>query len=350
MENGIDSFVKEHGLNERKVTDVSSGICPCGPSKKVRAAIRKAVRDIRFPAGPALARLRNTLASKLGVDGDCLVFSNSVEELLRLVSSVFDPKKILSAGPLLDVHSAALSASGAKVEHAAYGENGSLKEMGPITPESANASLIFISQPNRITGCLSETEWMRKTLDSFGPDKAIAVVDESLIEFTDDPGSCGRAARGEGVIVLRSTVNFYGLPGLGLAYAVSSPDIITKLERAKNCEVNILAAVAARAAVRDGTYRRTARKYIADEKKFLLEALEKIRGLTCCDSDSNVLLLRAACPVDKMSVILARKGFLMADWRTAEEPGETFFRVSVMGHEKNVKFVRILKQAFAVTD
>jgi histidinol-phosphate aminotransferase len=345
LENDVYSFARENGINERKVVDVSSGICPCGPSKKVTAAIRKAIRDIRFLPDPSLSRLRRTISSKLGINGDGLLFANSVEELIYLISSVFNPKKVLAAGPLLGIHSKALSASGEEIESIEGEGAGFVMEGKAPWKRPGDAGLVFISQPNRITGRLADSGWLEETLDFCGTRNNLAVLDESLIEFTGDQGSCERASLGQGVVVLRSTANFYGLPGLGLAYAVSSPGIIERLKEAKHCEVNTLAAAAARAAVTDKTYGQSARKYIAEERKFLVESLKKTGRFTCYDSDSNVLLIKAAYPAEDMSAVLARHGFLISAWKTGEAPGETFFRVSVMEHEKNVKFLRILKQA-----
>jgi threonine-phosphate decarboxylase len=349
LENDLYSFARENGFNERKVVDVSSGICPCGPSKKVKAAIRKAIRDIRFLPDPSLSRLRRTISSKLGIDGDSLIFANSVEELIYLISSAFNPKKVLAAGPLLDIHLKALSASGEEVEYlegegAGFAMEGKASGTGP-----GDAGLVFISQPNRITGRLADSGWLGETLDFCGSRNNLAVLDESLIEFTGNQGNCERASRGQGVVVLRSTANFYGLPGLGLAYAVSSPGIVERMKGKKHCEVNTLAASAARAAVRDKTYGQSARKYITEERKFLVESLEKTGRFTCYDSDSNVLLIKAAYPEEETSAALAKQGFLISAWKTGEAPRDTFFRVSVMEHEKNVKFLRILKRAAGIT-
>jgi histidinol-phosphate/aromatic aminotransferase/cobyric acid decarboxylase-like protein len=341
MENDIYSFARERGLNERKVVDVSSGICPCGPSKKVRAAIRKGIKDLHLLPDPSLSRLRRTIASKLGIDGGSLIFANSIEELLHLVSNVFTPGKVLSAGPLLETHSRAFSASGAEVEQI---------EAEKLSTGPAESGLVFISQPNRITGRLADREWLEEALDFCVMRNNLAVLDESLIEFTGDGGNCKRASRGQGVIVLRSTANFYGLPGLGLAYAVSSPGIIESLKIKKHCEINTLAASAARAALTDKTYGQTARKYTVGERKFLLQSLKGVEGFTCYDSDSNVLLIKTSHPAEKVSDLLAKQGFLISAWKTGEAPGETFFRMSVMGHEKNVKFLRILKRAAGVRD
>jgi histidinol-phosphate aminotransferase len=337
MEDDIYSFARERGISERKAVDVSSGICPCGPSGKVRAAIRKAIRDIRFPPEPSLSRLRRTVSSKLGAAGNNVFFANSVEELLRLISGVFRPQKVTALGPVLDVHSSALTSSGSEIEYASWGEGG----------ETGSGGLVFVSQPNRISGRLVDLDRMDRMFDSGGHDNLV-VVDESLIEFTGDPGSCERAFREERVIVLRSTANFYGLPGLGVAYAISSPGIIGRLKEKKSCEVNTLAAAAARAALIDKTYRETARKYVAEERKLLCRSIERIGGFRCFDSDSNVFLIQASCPAEEISSILARKGFLIRPWKTGDAPGGVFLRMSVMEHEKNVKFLRVLKQAAGV--
>lgn len=335
----------EYGLDGRKVVDVSSGICPCGPSKKVRAAIRKAVREVCFPPDLYLSRLRKSLSSKLGIGGDSLLFANSIEELLHLISYVFRPRKVWAAGPMLDLHRVALSSSGAEVGSLHDKEGDFSPKDGAVPPAGEGTCLVFFSQPNRVTGRLADDVSIGKVVNSLGGEDTLVVVDESLIEFTDSPGNCRKAATGEGLIVLRSTANFYGLPGLGLAYVVSSPGLIERLEAVKHCQVNTLAAAAARAAIKDKTYLKTARKFIGEERKFLKDAINKTGDFVCRDSDSNVMLMGTKRSAKKICALFARKGLLMTVWDSGEEPGETFFRLSVMGHEKNIKFVRILREA-----
>ena len=166
----------ERCLAGRKVVDVSSGICPCGPSKKVRAAIRKAVREVCFPPDLYLWRLRKSLSSRLGIGGDSLLFANSVEELLNLISDVLRPGKVRAAGPLLDLHR--------EVENLHDKEGGFSSEDGAVAPAKEGTCLVFFSQPNRITGQLADDVRIGNVINFSGEEDTLVVVDESLIEFT----------------------------------------------------------------------------------------------------------------------------------------------------------------------
>ena len=90
---------------------------------------------------------------------------------------------------------------------------------------------------------------------------------------------------------------------------------------------------------------KAARKFIGEERKFLTDAINKTGEFMCRDSDSNVMLMGTKRSAKEICALFAKKGFIMTVWDSDEEPGETFFRLSVMGHEKNIKFVRILREA-----
>src|ERR1700690_175807 len=136
MEKDLYLFAEEQHKNLSKVIDVSAGICPLGPSKKVKAAIRKAVRDIdRYP-DPELRRMRNFFSSKFGINKHGILFANSINELLKLVPSVF-------------------------------GTDG----------------LVIISNPDRITGRLAPRDELIKTLSVNTGKGCMIVLDEALIEF-----------------------------------------------------------------------------------------------------------------------------------------------------------------------
>ncbi len=152
------------------------------------------------------------------------------------------------------------------------------------------------------------------------------------------------AVRKENLIVLRTTANYYGLPGLELAYAVSSPTIIRKLSKRSICTVSALACEAARTAYKDKAYRRLVKEFLEEEKRTFARALKTMDRVTFYDSDCNVFLLKVECPGKNVPDVLARAGFLIKDCSGVEGLGKEYLRLSVMKHDQNQKLLRILKE------
>jgi threonine-phosphate decarboxylase len=330
-------------LSENKVIDISSGISPLGPSKKVRASIRKEIKNIKNYPDPELTKLRRLLISKSGLSGGGILFANSIKELIYLIPDVFKPKKVLVIGPALRIYEEAVSSAGAKISYLNSDEKSGFITDVELTKEKIKGvDLLFIANPNRITGRSIDRRILYESFSSAEEEKLHVVMDESLIEFTEDDRYYNDILSCNNFITIRTTANFYGLPGLELAFAVSSPSMIVKLKQKNLSCVNSLAIEAARTALKDNVYKKLTRKYINDEKKLLVNALKKIRGIKCYDSDSNLLLIKLDCPGEKIINTLASAGFMIRECRDIEGLNGSFLRFSVFKHEYNLKFIRIL--------
>lgn len=338
MEKDIHTFAEEQNLNLTRVTDVSSGVCPLGPSKKVKAAIRKAAKDIGLPADRDCRRLAAFFASKFGIQKDCILFANSGSEIVYRCRQAFKPSKVIVAPP-------AIASKGAAPE----GKPGRGTADGSARPEAVpdqlcSGDLLIVSNPDRITGSMAGRAKLRTILHAAAARGAVVVLDESLIQFTGDDSFIEEAGTSDNLIILRTTANFYGLPGLELAYAVSSPQTLAKLRNVCRPGLNHLAIEAARTALKDKTYIKAAKAFIREERRLFLYALRKISGLTVFASDSNVFLAKVDSRREEILSRLSRAGFLVRDCGDIDGLDNTYLRLSVMSHDKNSKFIRILKE------
>jgi threonine-phosphate decarboxylase len=345
MEKDIYTFAREHGLKEHRVIDVSAGICPLGPSRKVKAAVRKAVRHLGVRPDPGSADLRKFFRTKFAVAGDSVLFANSLREILSLIPAVCRPGRILIAGPALNIYAEASRDSGAELRYITIGDAPGFETgVESITQHIKGGELLFIARPNRVTGRLMDRGDLMRIVENALEKNAFAVVDESLIEFTDDAGLLDAITDRNNLILLRTTACCYGLPGLELAYTVASPELTAKLRAKKTGDVSMLAAEAAKTSYKDTAYRRLTGEFIQNEKRLLSGAFKKMDGVTFYDTHSNVFLVKLDCPVKDVTDTLAKAGFLIHDCGDIEGLGANYLRLSVMSHDRNLKLLRILKE------
>ena len=339
MNKDIHTFAEELKKNLSRVTDVSAGISPLGPSGRVKAAIRKAAKDIDLYADQECRRLKTYFTSKFGIPPDCIFFANSLDELIFRCTVAFKPAAVRSPGAYQIIG----QSMGQSIGHQSIDQS-----MGILNP----GDLLILSNPNRITGKLLDRQGIADMVKTAGgpntPD-AVILLDESLIEFTNDDSFFEAAGISSNLIVLRTTANFYALPGLELAYAISSPQTIARLKGISYPGLNQLAIEAARTALKDKTYIKATRNFIRDERRELFSCLRKISGLTVFDSDANVFLIKVGSDREKVVGRLNRAGFLIRDCGDIEGLDNTYLRMSVMSRDKNKKLVRILKEALAGT-
>ncbi|MEC4675518.1 MAG: aminotransferase class I/II-fold pyridoxal phosphate-dependent enzyme [Nitrospirota bacterium] len=323
--------------------DDSFGISPVGPSKKIKASIRKAVKSINEHPTAGLTRLNRLFSSKFGIQEEGILLAGSMEELIYLIPSVFRPERVLVLGPAPDIYGDASSAAGAEVSYLNTDEkSGFSADTGEIKEKLKGIDLLFISNPNRITGRLIDRKSLYPALSVAMEKKTCIVLDESLIEFTGDDDYYENLSKSNRLIVIRTTANFYGLQGLELAWAVTSPETASVLKKHIHWRINNLAVEAARTALRDDAYRRLAIKHINDEKRLLLNAFKKLACVKIYHSDANILLLKLESNWEKIAGALSESGISIKNCADIVGLDSSYLRLSVMKHESNLKFIRIL--------
>jgi len=331
-------------MREEKIIDVSSGICPLGPSNKVKATVRRAVKEIKGRPDAAIARLERLFSSKFGIEDDRIFFANSVRELVSTVMRALGPKRVLIVGPALHLYEDAASKACAEAIYLDTSEeSGFAVDADRIIKEPDGVDLVFIANPNRISGRSVDGVALSRVLEISAQKNLFVVIDESLMEFTGEDSFDHVAAAGRNVITIRTTAHFYGLPGLELAYAVSDQPVIRQLRKVKDCSLNLLSVEAARTALKDKTYGKLTRRFIAGEKELLAKELGKVAGVTYYDSDSNVYLVKVERPGERISDSFLRSGLLIKDCSGIAGLGKSFLRLSVMSHDRNLKLLRLMK-------
>ncbi len=322
------------------VVDTGAGICPLGPSGRVKAALRKAIKEIGVSPEAALKRLERFFLSKYGIPADNLLFANSLGELVGCFLSSRPRKNIVVAGALPGLYGEVIPGASAESR---YLLSGSLPpfaaDPGGMLEAAGGADVVIVSNPDRTTGRLQDNGLMSALCDMAAKGKLELVIDETLMEFT---GREGIAARKENVTTLRTTANYYGLPGLELAYAVSGAERIAEMRKRRCSAPNRLSIEAARTALGDGAYKREVQRFLDEEKRLLARTFGRDRRFTFFGSDSNVYILGCQGWGEHHSVSLLRKGFIVREHRPAEGSEMPLLRMSLLSHDRNVKLGRLI--------
>ena len=330
-------------MKEKRQITLCSGINPLGPSKKVKAAIRKASKHVSNYPDSSANKLNKLFQSKYSIPESNLLFAGSLKELLFLLPSVFKPERVFISGPAPEVYEQASVLFGAKTTITTpVGSPGVISETDLIKQKTAG-DFLFIANPNRITGRYIRS--IDEAVTHASERGAAVVIDEALLEFTGAEGFPLDRLNHDNIITLRTTANFHGLPGLELAYALSSALTIARLRAVKHSSLNLLAVEAARTALRDKTYRKAAHEYMTREKNIIIKALGKNKNIRLYESDANVFLITFQVPAEKVLSALERAGFLIGRCTSTSGLSGEFLRFSVMKHEHNLKFVRILSSS-----
>jgi len=330
-------------LKDNKLIDGSSGISPLGPSNKVKSSVRKAIKLINRGSCGDGAVLKRLFESKFGLSPENMLFANSLKELIYLIPDVLKPKRVLIVGPALNIYEDAAQAAGAEVSYINIMEtDGDVFDIALIHENLNDKDLVCLANPNRIAGSMISREKLSEAIAVMKSGSPHFVIDESLIDFAGSYDYLNEILHIGNLTILRTTAFFYGMPGLELAYAVSSPEIIDSYRKNKHWEINPLTVQAAATAYKDSAYIKASKQYMLREKKMIIRRLDKIEWLKLYNTDTNIILIKINKNSDEVTQRLRRAGLDIKDCGEIKGLDRSFLRLSVMKHEKNLKLISVL--------
>ena len=270
---------------------------PYGPAGGVIRAMEEAARTLagHFPDEEAQA-LRRKIAEVHRVEPDRVVLGCGSTEILRMAVHAFGGpgKKILIARPTFDAIGRCAERAGSEVVAVPLTHEHSHDVNGMIARADAAVGLVYICNPNNPTGTLTP----RRDLDAFIrqlPRTAFILIDEAYHHYVggsaDYASFIDRPVDDARVIVTRTFSSIHGLAGLRIGYAITARETAEPLAAHRMPEdVNVIAAVAARAALADTAYVAMSASRNADTRQeFFNQA--NARMVRAIDSQTNFVML-----------------------------------------------------------
>ncbi|OGP53811.1 MAG: histidinol-phosphate transaminase [Deltaproteobacteria bacterium RBG_13_52_11] len=318
---------------------------PLGPSPKALAAITKALKTIhRYPDG-AGGVLKEKLARRLEFPPDHIILGNGSNEIFELAARTFlqREEEVLLPDPTFAYYRIAAQAQGGRCVSVPLRDfKIDLSEIAKKV--NSKTKLIFLSNPNNPTG----TIFTRSEFDDFLthlPSHVVVLVDEAYGEYVtalDYPLSQEYWQRERWIITTKTFSKFYGLAGLRIGYGVARKELIEHLEKVRQpFSVNLLAQMAAEAALEDEEHREKTARINEVGKRYLYEELTSL-GLSFVPSEANFILVHFGPHVSQVMEGLMRKGIVvrgMAGYGLKE-----YIRVTIGLPEDNTSFIEALKR------
>ena len=237
-------------MPERKILDFSSPVNPLGVSKKIKAEIRKHLKNLHNYPDPEARRLRKRLAQHHGVSSEMILCGNGSTELIHLIARTLRPQSVLLPAPTFAEYERALRTA-ERIEHRAEIEYFPLRsedgfEIDPdefvnalkgksVSPRPTPyaprpCDMAFLCNPNNPTGRLLGREEVRKIASVARDLGCYLVVDEAFVDFCPDVSVITDVADNPYLLVLRTMGTFYSLGGLRLGYGVFPPHVVGELK------------------------------------------------------------------------------------------------------------------------
>lgn len=340
----IEELQRQYGV--RDVIKLASNESPIGPSQAAQAAIALATRDLtRYPDGNGYS-LKLALSEKFQVDAKQITLGNGSNDVLELIARCFasPADEVMFAQHAFAVYALVAQAIGAKLVEVPA------KDYGHDLPAiqraiTAKTKLIFIANPNNPTGTYLPASEVYAFLQLV-PDNVIVVLDEAYVEYGDnEQNSIDWLNTFPNLIICRTFSKAYGLAGLRVGFALSSPEIADLLNRLRQpFNVNHLAMCAAIAALGDEDYLQRAKQVNTEGMQQYIDGFNAL-GLSYIPSKANFICVDVATNAAEIYEKLLQQGVIVRPVAAYGLP--THLRISIGLEHENQRCLTALANSLS---
>lgn len=337
----IEELERELGITN--IIKLASNENPFGFPESAKKAICAQLDELtRYPDSNGF-ELKQAISQKFKVNPEQITLGNGSNDLLELVAHTFasEQDEIIYSQYAFIVYPLVTKAINA-IAREIPAKNWGHDLDGFLAAINEKTKLIYIANPNNPTGnFLTEAE-----IDAFLAkvrSDIIVVLDEAYTEFTavdERVDSFGLLNKYPNLVVSRSLSKAYGLAGLRIGYAVSSPEIADLFNRVRQpFNVNSLALASAIAVMNDDAF---VQKVAENNRQELqrYEAFCQQYGLDYIPSKGNFITIDFKQPAAPIYEALLREGVIVRPIAGYGMPNH--LRISVGLPEENARLFKAL--------
>lgn len=247
--------------------------------------------DPRFYPRDEFAELQGALAGYLGVNPERIVLGAGSDQLIELLVHAFLKRgeTVLSISPTFSIYERVVRAMGADYEAVPLKEDFSLDVGGMLNSADEGTRITFICSPNNPTANQFSYEAVKSIVEGF---RGLIVLDETYAEFAKY-SAIDLTEKHENLVVLRTFSKVFGIAGLRLGYAVSSPEVASTLRERYQMPYAV-SSIALRMGVklleRIDAIRRSITR-LKEERASLIRGLNRIERVQAFNSETNFVLM-----------------------------------------------------------
>ena len=327
---------------------LSSNENPIGASPKAIAAMQANMNNLfEYPDNTDL-RLRTALSNfyKNELTPDQFVTANSGVGIIELIVHAFlgEGLECIACNPAFLPYISFPTKVGAIIRDVPLlGHDYKLDIDGIVKNINDNTRVIWLCSPNNPTGTYLPKQDIDQLLAQV-PEHVVVILDEVYFQFAtaeDYITSLPYVLEGKNVIGVNSFSKAYGLAGLRIGYAYSTPKIgryLSKLQRP--FYINTLATEAAMAALTDNEFLELTVRTVNEGKAYLYPELDKL-GITYWKSQANFFTIKPAMDPQLFEEKMQSYGVMVRPVGNFGAPG--CVRITIGKQEANEAVIHAMK-------
>lgn len=325
------------GRHDALRLDFNENTVGCSPA--VVEFLKDALTAEALSIYPEYAAANRELAEFFGVAQDEILFTNGTDEAIQVVINTYidDGAEVLLLRPSYAMYRLYAQLAGASLREIDFNDDLSFPLDRLLAGVTGGTRAILIANPNNPTGTGIDAAGIEAILQR-APQAAV-LIDEAYFEFSGVT-VLPLIARYENLFVSRTFSKVYGMAAMRFGCLFSQAGNVQFLHKAHSpYSVNTIAALAARAAVRDRAYIRDYMCEVRAAREEIYSGLRELK-IRAYPSQANFILFQAGDRAIAIRDELRRRGVLVRD-RSYEIAGAV--RVTVGTRAQARRFLEELR-------
>lgn len=348
----LEKIEQVYGIKKEDIVSFSANVNPLGISFRLRETLTSHIDAITTYPDREYTSLRKCIAEYVGTGHQNIVVGNGSTELISLFIQITHPKKALIVGPTYSEYEREVSMGGGRSHYFSLTEASEFElDTKALTEElSHDVDLLILCNPNNPTSSVIKRGQMRDILDYCKRKSITVLVDETYVEFAEEPDQVTAIPLTEfynNIIILRGISKFFAAPGLRLGYAVcGNHDLLKEINQKKNpWTINTLAAIAGEIMFSDDDYISKTRELISSERKRVCELLSANKNYKLYQAHANFVLVKILnddITSEDVFDAAIRQNLMVRDCSTFPFLSNKYFRFCFMNPEDNDRLLKVL--------
>lgn len=341
-------------VGDKKLYKLSSNENICGASPMAVTAAKKFLDELYEYPDRSDSALRDALAVFYDgkMNADQFITANSGSEVIENICRAFlnDGDEIIVSNPCFkpyEMFAAKLGATATDIP--LKGDNYELDVDGILNGITDKTKIIFLTSPNNPTG----TYIPKSTLDTFMdrvPKHILVVLDEVYNLFADAEDyvdATEYVKAGYSVLGLNSFSKIYGLAGIRLGFAYTTPEIAEYMQRLyRPFPIPTLSLHAGIAALGDEAFIKKSTDLVKTERPYIYGRLDEM-GMKYWKSQANFIMIKPDMDPQELTGELLKEGIMVRPVAGFGAPD--CVRVTIGDREANKAYLDALEKIMSTS-
>ena len=341
MEHGADLLTYKDQY-DGELIDYSSNINPLGPPKGLKDVILDSLGALTTYPDIKYRNLKQSISKYLKCEKENVLVGNGAVEIIN--NFIIPANRVIVVQPSFSEYEKRAIANGKEVVKTNYADDFSI-DLDSLN-EIQKDDLLILGNPNNPTGLRIPKDELMNIYNLVRYQGGFLLLDEAFFEFCPedyDSIKIFKEFNYENIGIIRAATKFFALPGIRLGYGCTSSK---KCEEIKKIEqpwsVNSFADAAGQFIFKDEEYIKESKRYIEEERNFLLNELSKIEGISVYNTSTNYILIKLLnWKQENIFNFFLKNGILIRKCTSFEGLDTDHIRIAIKDRENNLKLLEV---------